>query len=411
MRQNDLWGYSMKHLTAEQRAVLALLRRSLWGESPDIPEKVNWETLHRIAKEQAVISYMYDGARAAQAAVPARILEQWKQVLLRGVAKNERLLKAQDDLIAWFSQAGIPCVILKGSSVAQYYPQPDLRILGDIDILVKKADVERASAILEQQGYAYHEHEHGFHLSYNRPGAYVELHYHVTSLPENSGGKIAGEVIDGFLEDIRQGAVGSHHFPVLSEANQGLTLILHMIRHMFLGGIGLRQLADWAVYVANNDLSGVLPVLERCGVLLYAKVATKVCVQYLGLSGQDLSWCEDVEEDLCREFLGDIFRGGNMGTADTESLGSWFTDERIGSSGKSSLAVLLTRLTHLSYQRFPFTRKYKVLLPFFWVFLPVRYWVRSLLGLRPKKPVSKVVATARQRRELYDMLKMFEVKK
>lgn len=403
----------MKHLTPEQQAILLLLRQSLWGAPCGVPSGVNWETADRIAKEQAVISYAYDGAMTMKAEIPPEILQKWKNTLFRGVAKNERLLKAQDELVAKFAQAEIPAVILKGSSVARYYPQPDLRILGDTDILVKKADVERAREILEQIGYVFHEADHEFHMGFTRPGSYVELHYNVTYFPDSAGGRITAAEIEGFLEDIHQGSVGNHHFPVLSERNQGLSLLLHMIRHMFEGGIGLRQLSDWAVYVANADAvrfaETTVPMLERCGLLQYAKVATRACVLYLGLPERDLSWCEGVEEEMCRAFLTEVFCGGNMGTADKESAGSWFTDEKAMGNAYSSLEAIFARLTRLSYQNYPITRKCKILLPFFWVFLPIRYWVRSLLGLRPKKSVTGVVGAAKRRRQLYDMLKMYEV--
>lgn len=403
----------MNHFTPERQALLILLRKSLWGESGSFPPGIDWETVAAIAKDHAVVSLAYDGAVAAAAAVPEALLENWKKTLLRGVLHNERLLIAQDALLARFEEAGIPAVVLKGSSVARYYPQPELRVLGDIDILVREADLEAVAGIMEAQGYIKRESEHGFHIGYARAGACVEIHYHVTDFPDSAGGQAAEKVTAHFLEDIHPGTVGNHTFPVLSESHQAISLLLHMIRHMFSTGIGLRQLCDWAVYVSSVDpalfVGETIPLLSQCGLLRYAEVATGACVEYLGLPDQHLSWCAGVEKDVCRAFAADVFRSGNMGAANTEAMGSLFTDREAMGRKQAPVQALAVGVNRLAYMHFPVMRKYRILLPLAWVYLPLRYFVRSLLGLRPKKSAVKVVVSAKKRRDLYEKLRMFEI--
>lgn len=56
----------------------------------------------------------------------------------------------------------IPYVIMKGLVSASYYPEPGLRILGDVDFYVK--DVEAASKILEANDFVWNEDdEHDAH--------------------------------------------------------------------------------------------------------------------------------------------------------------------------------------------------------------------------------------------------------
>lgn len=404
----------MNHLTTEQQALLILLRKSLWGESLPLPPEINWEIVDASAKAHAVISIVYDGVVKEAAEVPTEFLQKWKTILLRGILQNQRLLLAQDELIAWFAEANIPAVVLKGSSVSRYYPQPELRVLGDIDILVGAADLETVNMLMESHGYQKREADHDFHIAYTRAGTYVEIHYNVTELPDSTGGRATQAVTTHFLEDIHQGAVNNHWFPVLSESNQGISLLLHMIRHMFSTGIGLRQLCDWAVYMNCVDPvffeTQMIPVLSQCGLLQYAKVATSTCIHYLGLPDKGLSWCADVEKNICAAFLADVFRSGNMGEANTEAMGSLFTDSDAMGTGQSSVKALVIGVNRLAYMHFPVTKKFKFLLPLVWIYLPLRYFVRSMLGLRPKKSAIKVVASAKKRRELYEMLEMFEIK-
>lgn len=402
----------MNQLTAEQQALLLLLQKSLWKESIALPEIVNWKEVDAAANKHAIVPLVYDGAVAMQAPIPPEILRGWKKILLAGILRNEKLLIAQDALISGFAQANIPAVILKGSSVSRYYPQPGLRILGDIDILVGKEHVAAAQKLIESHGYKLCESEHNFHIGFGKPGAYVELHYEVTSLPNSPGGRVTREVTAQFLENIHQGTVDSHRFPVLSEPHQAVMLLLHMIRHMFDVGIGLRQLCDWAAYLNSTDAmvfaQQTIPLLSQCGLLQYAKVATGTCIHYLGLPEKSATWCADVKIDACRAFLADILRSGNFGAAN-EAMGSLFTDSEIMGTKQSAVEALIIGANRLAYMHFPPTKKFKILLPLVWIYLPLRYFVRSLLGLRPKKSAVTVVASAKQRRKLYEMLDMFEI--
>lgn len=402
----------MNLLSMEQQTVLLLLRKSLWGETTVLPKEVNWQTVDTVVKQQAVVPLVYDGAVALKASVPPEVLQGWKATLFRGLVRNEKLLAAQDTLMAQFAQEGIPVVVLKGSSVSRYYPQPGLRILGDIDLLVGRESVSAAKRIIETLGYEQCTSDHDFHIGYRKPGSYVELHYDVTKLPDSAGGKVTQKITARFLEDTRRETMDHHVFPVLSETHQAIMLLLHMIRHMFDLGIGLRQLCDWAVYISNADPAvfqkQTLPLLSRCGLLQYAEAATGACVHYLGLPIKNVSWCAAEKSELYRSFIADVFRSGNMGAAN-EAMGSLFTDSEAMGTGQTALQALVVGVNRLAYMHFPVMKQHKILLPLAWVYLPIRYFIRSMLGLRPRKSARKVAASAKKRRELYEMLGIFEI--
>ncbi|MBQ9844164.1 MAG: nucleotidyltransferase family protein [Oscillospiraceae bacterium] len=402
-------------MTLEQKTLLKLLRQALWEDGSSLSAEVDWNLIDTMAKQQGVISLAYDGAVALKAALPEEIRQTWNRLTLAGVVRNERLLAAQDEVLSWLDAAGIPAAILKGSSVARHYPQPELRVLGDVDILVPHAQVEQVQQILQRNGYRLHESDHNFHIGFDRAGAYVEIHYDVTTLPECRGGNAVQKETARFLDHTDCGQVHTHAFPVLSQHHHALMLLLHMVRHMTEGGIGLRQLCDWAMYLANTDTESfaqnTVPVLERCGLLRYAQIATGTCVRYLGLPKKYALWCENVDAFQTQAFLEDVLSCGNMGAADSGKIGRALAKGSTPEKKQSYLGTVFANLTRIANYRFPVTRTRKWLLPIFWVYLPVRYWVRSLLGLRQKQSVIKVAQDAKEKQEFFNMLELFETEK
>lgn len=396
----------------EQHMLLCLLNSSLWGNVFDYDENCNFSLVGRLAKAQGVTTFAYDGAKTAGLSIPADLKQSWKSQVLSGAFQNERLLIAQDAVIQRFTQANIPVAVLKGSSISRHYPQPELRALGDIDILIDGKHMAVAKELLLQEGYTECDYEHDFHIGFSKVGVYLELHEQVTIFPDTPGGQTAQEIANGFLDRLEQGTVCGYDFPVLCRSDQAMSLLLHMIRHMFEGGIGLRQLCDWMVFVAAESAlfeEDVCPVLKRCGLLDFAEIATRTCVRYLGLSSSYCRWCAEADEQICALFIDAVFRGGNMGCAGIDAMGSLFTDEKTMGEASSPLGAFSRKMNRLIYKNFPFVERHKVLLPVLWIYLPFRYYARSIVGLRPRKSISKMVGTAHKQRNLFEELHLFEI--
>lgn len=185
--------------------------------------------------------------------------------------------------------------------------------------------MDAVGAYLTEGGYTPAQHEHDFHIGYYGKDAVIEVHYAGTDVPLSGGGKNVSEEMNHFLDATQSATVGDMTFLVLSDAYQALMLLLHMERHMIASGIGFRQLCDWAVFTQNSPAehwqNGTLEFLEKFGLRTYAEVITKVCVDYLGLNDERVSWCRNVSSKLSEAMLHEVFRGGTMGAADQEGTG------------------------------------------------------------------------------------------
>ena len=396
-------------LNDTQKALLTLLAQALWGNGGALVE-ADWEQVEELAKDQGVLPMLYRGAIKYKDIIPAERIRIWRGAMYAAVLQNDHMNQAQSEILCWLSEKGIRAAILKGASVARYYTPSDMRYLGDIDLLIDQSNLDLTSEILKDHGYRLNEHDHDFHVSFVRGDVILELHYKASTVPSGKGGQAAAEIMDRFLDEATQVSMNDMSFPALSEKHQALMLLMHMERHVIAGGIGLRQLCDWAIFLRNsNDHDDLLLIFEECGLLHFAKVVTKVCVRYLKC--KDLCWCMDVDDALVNAIMDDVFRSGNMGKADPEKDSTLFADRSmLDNHRQNALRGLIVNLNKLANKHFPITLHCKWLLPVFWVYLPLRYIVRSMFGLRRKRNIIRMLKQSNKRFELHKELHLYEVK-
>lgn len=69
--------------------------------------------------------------------------------------RNLSIIGALREVLAAFQKAGIPCIVLKGISLAEHlYPNMAMRGMSDVDVLVRKRDLFKADDCLSRLGYA-----------------------------------------------------------------------------------------------------------------------------------------------------------------------------------------------------------------------------------------------------------------
>ena len=399
-------------LNSPQEALLAIIQRTLW--SKDIPvENADWGKIERLAKQQGVLWMLYPGMKNNKNCIPAELFKEWRSVTHSGVLYNEQLNDFQSELLAWLDGRGIRAAILKGTSCSRYYPYPSIRPLGDIDILVDQENMSILAEYLTFSGFCSSNIQHGFHIGYYRDEITVEVHYRCSELPENSGTRAVIAAENGFLDSIEFAKYDGLTFPVLSESNQALMLLMHMERHMQEDGIGLRQLCDWAMFVYGSNpehWKETIPLFKSCGVFMYAEILTAVCIKYLGMDSSYASWVSEVSEKIAIDMIEDIFRGGNMGDADAQNAGSLFTDRSLmGTQTFWGLNGMFAKMRNLAYRKWPIVQRHRILLPVFYLYIPLIYVIHSLARKNAKRNVFSAIKISSRRKRLYNALHLYEV--
>ncbi|HEV2852128.1 MAG TPA: nucleotidyltransferase family protein [Thermoanaerobaculia bacterium] len=162
---------------------------------------------------------------------------------------NLRRDRELSDALGRLAEEGIEAILLKGSALRLVRPGLAGRFQCDVDLLLRRPDLERAESLLTGLGFQLDESYLGrealldrhFHLGFERRGAVVEVHWDVdTRSPRGFVDRLweASRPVAGCLR-------------VLSPEHQLLVGCLHLSRHGFRGG--LRWLADLRLQLASGD--------------------------------------------------------------------------------------------------------------------------------------------------------------
>lgn len=116
--------------------------------------------------------------------IPKPLLMQWYGQCLRQTSLFKKNWDAASLLSSFLGKYGIEAVVLKGASIAQYYPTPEHRYSCDLDLFIAGHDWERACELLEAKGIRL-EHEVYKEVEFTFEGVNVELHRYITPVRGN----------------------------------------------------------------------------------------------------------------------------------------------------------------------------------------------------------------------------------
>ncbi len=216
---------------------------------PDIDGEQEWQLMMKLAKMQTVqgvigrcIQMMPEEQR------PPRKIYKGACVLSEKIASiNNKIDTASVKVAAMLDEAGLPCCILKGQGIALAYPDPTVRMPGDIDVWVMappKQVIAFARKALPNAFACYH------HVEYVKcDDIEVELHYrpaflnnpiHNRRLQQWFLSETAAQ-----LEHRVELPNGAGLVSVPTNAFNRIFLMAHIMNHVIHEGIGMRQMMDY----------------------------------------------------------------------------------------------------------------------------------------------------------------------
>jgi hypothetical protein len=151
----------------------------------------HWESVASQAELHGVAPLLYIHAQAAGLQLPLSTRRELQGLYVRHRQANRVRMRLLGDMMSAYQVAAIPALVIKGAALCQLvYPEPGLRPMSDIDILVPPSQARRAQQVLAGLGFhapkppgvAFsHRHLHGATINREGVSVTVEIHHRLFS--------------------------------------------------------------------------------------------------------------------------------------------------------------------------------------------------------------------------------------
>lgn len=249
---------------------ISLIRCGLGVRSDTLTEdQIDFELIERISIKQSLVPIIIAGLKKYE--FFSSISESMKKCDSKEVFNYINRYDAINKLSKAFDDNNIDYILLKGSVINKFYPEPYMRTCSDIDILVKEESIENAISVVEKYtdfkrdasaekiiGKLYHD------ISFINNRVHLELHF---SIKENI------EKMDRILESAWSFSCysGIGNMYLFTTEFQVFHIIAHMANHFIRGGLGIRPFIDLWLMRKNTvyNEQQVLLLCKKCGLLKF----------------------------------------------------------------------------------------------------------------------------------------------
>ena len=347
-------------MNAMQRGVITLIKSAITGQVYPLPEEFHMDDAMEWIRRHHMIPLVYDGAVRCGISRNTPVMKGLFKSYCKAMLISEGQMRQFHRICQAFDKAGVDYMPLKGCRMKGLYPKPELRQMGDVDILIRLEQYGRVTEVMTELGFAQGQ-ESDHELVWQHPELYTELHKRL--IPSYNRDLNAYFGIGWDLAKIRRG-----NCCAMTVEDEMVYLFTHFAKHYRDGGIGCRHVTDlWVFRRANPGLDEayVRRELEKLHLLEF----------YDNILALIECWFEGGPEGEKQTFLTEyIFASGSWGKMDQRLLSVTVRDMKkpvVGVNGRVAYlwrmlfpGVLALRQKYTILQKAPWT------LPLVWLVRP-----------------------------------------
>jgi len=282
-----------------QRLITTLLKAAVTGQVQPLPEGYSLEEAMPIIRKQGLASLAYEGAYVCGISRNEPVMQELFKLYYSILLHSERQMRKVEEVCRAFEENGIDYLPFKGCVLKAMYPRPELRPMGDADILIRFEQYPKICGIMEKLGFSL-KSESESEMAWKSDDLCTELHrclFH----PLN---RIFYEYYgDGWNRAVH--LEGNRY--IFCPEDIYIHTFTHYAKHYRGAGIGCRHLLDLWVYRKKNPELNLVYIDHQMEKLGLQKFHTNT-LRLLEV------WFEGRETDDVVEFMTKrIFSGGVFG--------------------------------------------------------------------------------------------------
>ena len=352
---------------------MEILKAFVHRQTPEAFSAISVEEIVKIAKMHNMTGIVYHVLRNVLAeeetdAVQA-MKDQYLLTIYQSVLKEGEVNLFVDAL----EREQIPYAFFKGYELKELYPVPELRTMGDVDLLVKGQDMKRVSELLKNLGYE-RKGEGNTVWIFQKGILSFEVHRKLAA-----GNYWNGVDYESYFEKAFNGLQtsggGSRRY--FSVEDHFIFLCFHLAKHLNSSGAGIRMVMDIALYLQRYqkemNWQYIQKECEEIHLDVFVRKLVYICRVWFEVETAPEVEAEPVEDEALQQLREYILSGGTFGFEREDSIRRLRKGMEKG-TGKGNLLIQSRALLqivfpdrkHMEYF-IPALEKYPILLPAAWV--------------------------------------------
>jgi len=336
-----------------EKVFFTLVRAVLRDETPESLPEVSPELLqklYKLAEAHDLLPIIGQGLSKLDLLGNDETSEAFKKQMFQAAHRYARQNRALQQICRTLEENEIPFIPLKGSVIRDLYPQSWLRTSGDIDVLVKPEDLDRAVELLQAVLSYTFKYRLSHDVTMHTPdGVCIELHF--DTIEEDR----TGATVLQTLWDTVTPVPGHQYYCRMTPEMFYYYHIAHMAKHFQNGGCGIRPFLDLWILREKMPVpwEKLQALLRQGGLWKFSDYAWRLS-EYWMADGPS----EPVTENMRAFLLG----GGVYGSMENKAT---VYRSKKGSTGKYALQRIFMPYGRMR-RYYPVLDKVPVLLPVYW---------------------------------------------
>jgi hypothetical protein len=221
------------------------------AKKPYCLKTIDWDGLMQFAEKQSIVGVVFHGINRLEVGDPRpekRKIIEWLSYYNTIKAENETLNRDSARLTYMlYKKGGMKSCVLKGQGNALMYPDPYMRMSGDVDLWTDQDDIKMLAFVkkmIPEAGIEYHHVD--FPVLEQTP---AEIHM----MPSFMGNLFYERRLRRYFRNVRDEQFknivslpdGAGRICVPTDSFNRVFQMSHMMHHFFFEGLGLRQMIDY----------------------------------------------------------------------------------------------------------------------------------------------------------------------
>ena len=377
-------------MVREDRYLLQLLKAYLHGEAPQADPQADWEKLTALAHIHNISGILGYMAMSHPICPDPERKKMLRSLCLGTMAACAKRGAMAEELSGKLSEAGIDHIVMKGFVLRQFFPVPELRTFGDIDLVIREDDRKHCHDLMLGLGFRVKNDWEPVY-SYTRGNEYYEIHTQIMEVDVSEKADYRGYFANLWpntapVAERRWEFKPEFHF---------LYMLTHIAKHITGSGAGIRMYLDVAAFVAhygeNLDWQWICRELKTLALEDFAGTVLTLVEECFAIPSPIP--LRPVPRDVMEDFLDMTMAGGIFGRNGADSgTNSLKQDSREGEkiSRSGTLVRRLFPSAKSIESRYTYLREKPWLLPAAWV----HRLVKTREGWRAHAEEAKNILTA-----------------